>query len=157
MCKCSHGWSYVICALYAAWLLPVFYICAMFNTPIAAYYKVWIHQCVSNLSHHSIAAWRNCLAARITRAAPRSTTLAGWVSMTQWRTCWASRGRSASRASPRTRSPPCTLLLSEFNWSLRAGLSIPPSWTTLIWPEFPSKSLKFDQSSASNVTAVDIK
>lgn len=96
--------------------------------------------------------WRHCSAVRIMRAARHSITLADWVSMTQWKTCWDSRGRSALHASPRTRSLPCTLLLSEFILSLKAQLPIPLNYKILIWPdshsEFP-KLCKFDQGAVT--------
>lgn len=66
--------------------------------------------------------WKHCWAGRTMRAAPHSTTPADWVSMTQWRTCWASRGRTAWLASPRTRSLSCILLLSEFSRSQKRCL-----------------------------------
>ena len=95
------------------------------------------------MSHLSITAWRLCWAVRIMRAAPHSTMLADWVSMTQWRTCWASRGRSALHASPRTRSLPCTLPPSEFDWPPRARLCISPKLknTDLTWFSVPAVSL----------------
>lgn len=118
-----------------------FWICPLFNT---RYCTVFIISSQCNVfvmcPPFSTTAWRHCWAARTTTAAPRCTTLADWVSMTRWRTCWASRGRSASRASPRTRSPPCTLLLSEFNWSPE-GREFPYHWAKQkrIWVDFSLK------------------
>lgn len=73
--------------------------------------------CVCPWCIHSFSttAWKSCWAGRTTRAAPPSTTPADWASTTRWRTCWVSPGRTACRASLRTRSQRCTLLLSESN------------------------------------------
>lgn len=96
---------------------------ALFNVHVCSHYHVYIQTCFYAVSNFSITVWRHCWAARITRVAPHSTTLAGWVSMTPWGTCWASRGRSALHASQRTRSRRCTLPLSEFNSPPRAWLT----------------------------------
>lgn len=111
----SHGGRYII--LYVPFMLHDYFKSFAF--------VLWIHECVYDVSDRSITVWRHCWAVRIMRAAPHSTMPADWVSMTQWRTCWASLGRMASLASPRTRSLSCILLLSEFNGSPKAWLSVP--------------------------------
>lgn len=119
MFNSSHGGRYII--LYVPFMLHDYFRSFAF--------VLWIHKCVYDVSDRSITVWRHCWAVRIMRAAPHSTTPADWVSMTRWRTCWASLGRTASLASPRTRSLSCILLLSEFNGSPKAWLSVPSDWT----------------------------
>lgn len=84
-----------------------------FTQPHSSFCVVFVRpRCIQPFS---TTAWRSCCPGRTTTAAHRSTMPADWASTTRWRTCWGSLGRTVWRASPRTRSRLCTLLLSESN------------------------------------------
>lgn len=73
-----------------SWMSPtvctlVFYACTLCLVHVYVAVQVHVYTMERDyiLSHFSVAAWRCCWAARTARAAPPSTTLADWVSMTQ--------------------------------------------------------------------------